>query len=114
MTALLTLIGLAIVLILVVGLCAGGTIGANRGIGIRLPATRLSESAWRAGHRAALLPAIVGGGVVIVIAGVGLAYPDLQPAMQVIGIVLFLGTLTWATLCANNAARALADDRRDR
>ena len=111
MTVSLTLIGLAIALALTVGLCAGGTIRANRGIGIRLPATRMSETAWRAGHRAALLPAIVGSGVVIVVAGLGLAYRDLQPVLQVAGIMLFLGTLLCSTLCANDAARRTADDR---
>jgi hypothetical protein len=114
MTALLTLIGLAILLIAIIALCASGTIGANRGIGIRLPTTRLGERAWRVAHQAALLPAIVGGTVVVVTAGVGLAYPHLQPAVQVVGIVLFLVTLTCAALRADKAARATVDDRRGR
>lgn len=109
MTVLFTLIGLAILLIIIVSLCAAGTIGVNRGIGIRIPATRLSARTWRAGHQAALLPAIMGGTVLIIVSGLGIAFPDLTVAAQVVGVFLLLATLTWAAVRASVAARATVD-----
>jgi len=110
MIALFTLIGLAIVLIVIIALCAAGTIGVNAGIGIRIPATRLSAQAWRAGHGAALLPAVIGGTVIIAVAGVGLAVAGLAQVMQILGVLLLLATLAWASVRAASAARAAAGD----
>jgi uncharacterized membrane protein len=67
-------LGLTVLVAVITVLCAAGRIPANGLLGIRTPATKRSEAAWMAGHRAAaklLVPAavIVGGLSVAVILG---------------------------------------------
>lgn len=47
---------------------ARGSLKANGLVGIRTTATQQSETAWQAGHKAAL-PFVIWGGFVVVIAG---------------------------------------------
>ena len=60
---------LSIAVIVLIPLCAVGRIPRNPFIGLRLPALFVSDDAWKAGHRAAVLPSVCGG-VVGVIASV--------------------------------------------
>lgn len=103
----MVLIALAVIVIVVVALCAAGTIPANVGIGIRIPATRQSQRAWEAGHRAAYLPAVIGGSAVIITSVGGLLLPDAAAVISAIGAVLLVATLAWAVVGAHRAASAI-------
>lgn len=108
MAALITMIVLAGVIVAVVALCGSGTITMNRGIGIRIPATRSSEAAWRAGHRAAYVPVIVGATVTVIVAGLGIALPQFTATATWISVILLVATLIWAVIRANTAGMAVA------
>ncbi|MES2094432.1 MAG: SdpI family protein [Actinomycetota bacterium] len=83
-------------------LAASGRIGRNGFVGIRIPPTLASEAAWRAGHRAAVLPTWIGFVVVIITAVVA----QFAPQAFVVVVVLLLLFLVWAVLAAWLAARS--------
>jgi len=47
-------VALSVLATVIAGLAGRGTVGANGLVGIRTPALRSSDAAWRAGHRAAV------------------------------------------------------------
>lgn len=104
MTALIVLTALAIIIAVIVALCAAGTIPRNAGIGIRIPSTRHSEDAWKAGHQAAYAPALVGAALTILFAGVGMTAAGFVFPATVIATVLLVCSLAWATVRAHRAA----------
>lgn len=59
-------IAVAVLAILVTVLPVVGTISRNRIVGVRTRATLANDGAWRAGHRAAVLPMALTGGIAIV------------------------------------------------
>ncbi|MES2171399.1 MAG: hypothetical protein V4479_11860 [Actinomycetota bacterium] len=62
--------------LLIVSILAGrGVIPLNHLIGIRLPALTWGDGAWRAGHRAAVMPAAIAFAVALVFALGGLITP---------------------------------------
>ncbi len=65
----------------------------NALIGIRLPATRRSDDAWYATHRAAAGPFGVGGGITAV-CGVGVLFTGFDVIGQVLTLVALAATLT--------------------
>jgi len=81
-------------------------VSENRYFGLKLPALLRSESAWRNGHRAAILPAGIMLVIALACAIIGLAVPALawgSIAAFVIGVV-------WTMLAATRAARATPED----
>jgi hypothetical protein len=102
-------VALALVVVLLDVLCATGVIPRNHIVGLRLPALFLGDDAWRAGHRAAVMPAAIGA---VVTAGVGwtlLLLTDegaVAPIVTVVVLVLFLG---WSVLRAHQAAVLTAE-----
>lgn len=89
---------------------ARGVLGVNRVVGIRTPATRRSDVAWRAGHRAALpvvtgsaLVALVGGALTLATTGGSPARGD-EAGLALIGLVAVLTAV--AGVVAHRAARA--------
>jgi hypothetical protein len=79
-----------------------GLVRMNGFVGIRLPALQRDEAAWRAGHRAGVLPAGVTAAVAVIGALVGLA---VTPAYWVAVGALLVG-LVWTVAAAVRAARA--------
>lgn len=77
---------------------ARGRLGVNHLAGIRFPHIMASPEAWRAGHRAALLPVTVGCALAVVTAIVPAAVSGLSDGAQgawIVGsmIVLLIGVL---------------------
>lgn len=104
-------VGLVAVLVAgMVRLCASGRIPRNQFAGIRLPALFASDAAWRAGHRAALVPTVAGSAVAIVIA----APTALIPAFGLVGLTvetlaMFAGVIVGAVFANRAASRVAAD-----
>lgn len=95
----------AVIAIVSTVLPARGLIGRNRLVGIRTRATLRSDTAWRRGHSAAVLPMALTGGVVVV-AGlvlIGLGHLESIPATVALAIVLLVGAL-WGAGRASRAA----------
>lgn len=94
----------AVVVLAMVLVCAAGLIKPNHGIGLRIPATQRSETAWRVGHRAAIPAAVTGTAVIVVAMIVSLADPKSGPAMMIVAVTVFVAELIWMVLAANRAA----------
>lgn len=92
---------------IVIQACAAGKIGVNPVLGIRLRHLMVNEGAWRAGHRAALVPSWIGAAVVVVFAAVSLV-PALSSAEQeafvLSSAILLLAALLVSTFLADRAA----------
>lgn len=88
-----------------------GTLPRNGAVGIRTRATRMSDEAWQAGHRAAA-PVLVAGGWLSLVAGaavVVLLVVDADTAAAIVGAVGGLAvtvSVVVMTVRANRAARA--------
>ena len=92
-------------LLLVAVICfaaARGTIALNSVVGLRVPALTRSEDAWRSGHAAGQVPAVVAFVVALVFSMLGLASPLAYWGT----LAVFLGGLTWIVIRASNAANA--------
>lgn len=94
---------------------ASGKLSLDRGVGIKLPSTKRSPEAWKAGHQAAIKPSKVVVVVSFVSAFVGAVilvffWGSLVGAIisQVIGIVVLLLVSIWPSVCASKAANAVA------
>lgn len=89
--------------------CASGQIGRNRGVGIRTSATRASDEAWMAGHRAAR-PFLQFGAIAMFACGAVVFALSSQPAalfgLVVVGVGLLVVAALLGTVAANRAARA--------
>lgn len=99
-----------LVAILTTQLCASGTIQRGGLAGIRTNATRASDAAWQAGHRAALPIARVGNGAGVVTALLTLlAAKTVLPYLLLLGVavLLALGSVLTAAVVAHRAASRL-------
>ena len=96
---------LAAVFMVIIPLCATGAIKANRFVGIRWPILQSSESAWERGHRAAIAPTFIGGGLAIIAAVVGIV---IDPNSVIGVIVSFVFLLTGFALASARAQKAAA------
>lgn len=93
-----------------VSLPAKGRVARGGLVGLRTPATKRSDAAWLAGHRAAL-PVTTGVVVVAALFGLVLAFetPKLRLSPEaglLIGLGICVGGLLVATAIADRAARA--------
>lgn len=103
------LVSLVVVALAVGG--ANGRIKRNGYIGIRVPSTTIDDKAWRAGHRAACIPACIGAGIVITVT---IALPltsHLPMSSQYVDVAIVLiltlvGCMAAAELGARRALRA--------
>lgn len=93
----------ALVLAMVL-VCARGIVKPNHGIGLRIPATQRSETAWRVGHRAAVPAAVTGTAVIVVALIISLADKGTSTAMMVVAAIAFVGEIVWMIFVANRAA----------
>lgn len=98
----------ALLLVLVlVGVAAGrGAIPRNHLVGVRLPPLLRNDVAWRAGHRAAVLPA----GCAFAVALIGSAASFALPAASWIAIAAFATGVVWVLIRSSRAATATAVD----
>lgn len=90
-----------------------GRIRRNGMIGIRIPSTMSSEAAWKAGHRAATVPAWIGFGATTTIAiavSIAVGLTHVSVVALVILLVVVLAAALWSTLAAQRAARAVSVD----
>lgn len=99
-----------VIVILMTQLCENGTITRGGLAGIRTAATRASDEAWQAGHRAALPVARIGNGFAAVLAaGTLLASGTVVPYLVILGIAVAVSLISVAVgaLVANRAAGRL-------
>lgn len=100
---------LALLLGSLVGAAAGGSLPRNAMVGIRTRATKASDAAWSAGHRAAapVLKASVAVAVVfaVVTLAAGTLSDDWAFAVGMTGMAATVALLLVATARANSAAR---------
>lgn len=68
-----------------VAAAAAGRLGPERGLGLRAPALLAGPRQWRAGHRAALVPVVVG---VAGLTASAVALATLRDAAMMVGVVL--------------------------
>lgn len=88
-------------LVAIVGTMAGnGGLVANSTIGIRIPPLLRSDAAWRAGHAATVMPAIVCGAVALVLCLIGIF--DLPAYWGALGVCIV--GIVWALIRAVRAA----------
>lgn len=103
--ALLSWVFTALLLVLaLVSIAAGrGAIPLNRVVGIRFPAVMRGQAQWRAGHAAAVLPAVVACGCAFVFAFLG----GFVPALYWGSVAAFVLGLIWVVVRATRAAAAV-------
>ncbi|PQZ93626.1 hypothetical protein CQ018_08145 [Arthrobacter sp. MYb227] len=90
-------------LLLGVALAASrGSIPINHFLGIRIPALKRSEAAWRAGHRATIIPTALALVLSLVFSILGL----LDPLAYAGTIIVFVCAVIWTFIAASKAARA--------
>ena len=107
MIALIVLIIVAILVVAVVSLCAAGTIPVNAGIGIRMPSTRASETAWRVGHQAAYSSTLIGSTATIIACALGLVDSSNAELFTGVATAVLVVGLLWSAFRANRAAGAV-------
>lgn len=86
-----------------------GSLRPNGVVGLRLPATRRSDDAWFAAHRAAAGPLGVGGAVLLA-SGVGVLFTGFDligQALALVSLVVALAAICVAVLVAVRAARSV-------
>ncbi|HEU0205710.1 MAG TPA: SdpI family protein [Pseudolysinimonas sp.] len=107
--ALAIILPLAILLMAVVSQLGGtGRLPRNGFLGLRIPSTLASDDAWRAGHRAAALPAWCGFAAAAVVAVVCWTLIRSITAVDICVVVigaLFGVTVIWSLIAASRAAR---------
>lgn len=104
-----------LIVILMITMCANGTITRGGLAGIRTGATRMSDAAWSVGHIAARPVAQVGNGLGAVIGAASLfASNTVVPYLVMLGIavVVTLGSVLVASIVAHRAATRELDDAR--
>ena len=100
----------AISMPIVIQACANGRIRVNPIAGIRIRNVMASEAAWRAGHKAAVVPSWIGAGLAVVLSLVSL-YPAFPPATQrAIGVAAAVVLVVALTVGAFQANRAALDE----
>jgi hypothetical protein len=89
-----------LLLAIVTTLVGRGIVHANRGYGIRLPSLLRSETAWRAGHAAAIPSAWIGFVLLLVSSIIG----TFNPILNLATVALFVLTAIVSLVTANSAA----------
>jgi SdpI/YfhL protein family len=92
---------LLLVLLLTCIAAGRGALRKNHGFGVRLPALMRSDSAWRFGHQAGVLPSAVTFVIAIVASVIGLAVP----ATYYLSIAAFVVGVIWVFARATSAAK---------
>lgn len=96
-------------LVLLVVACVGaarGAIRVNHLFGVRLPILMRSEAAWRAGHRASIVPAACAAAVALTASSVAIAVPG-GHLIAIVAIAAFAVGVVWVFLRASRAASAV-------
>jgi hypothetical protein len=93
---------LLLVLLLTCIAAGRGTLRKNHGFGVRLPTLMRSDSAWRVGHQAGVMPSAMTFVVAIVASVLGLAVP----AIYYVSIAAFVVGVIWVFARATLAAKA--------
>jgi uncharacterized membrane protein len=101
---------LSAVVLIVTAVCAAGWVKPNPLVGIRIPATRQSAGAWRAGHRAALTPAMVGTVAVAIASVLSITSSQSDSVWRVVAIASFVAELIWIIVAAQRAATSILPD----
>ncbi|OIQ81789.1 hypothetical protein GALL_364390 [mine drainage metagenome] len=91
---------LLLVSVAICRLAGRGTIVPNGFVGIRIPSVMYSDAAWKAGHAAAVVPAVCGFGSAAVCSIAGLVLPVAYWG----AIIAFIGAISWMVVAANRAA----------
>lgn len=92
-----------LLLLVVVCIAAGrGAIPVNHFLGIRIPALKRSDAAWRAGHASGVIPALVALVVGLAFSLLGLVMPGAYWG----SIVAFVLGVVWVFIRASRAAKA--------
>lgn len=111
-----SLVGLPAVCVFVTRQAAEGLIGRNASGGIRTRYTKASDTAWIAGHAAAL-PVVkkmwlaAGAGVLLTISAQVLVGGEAGAVVGVAALLAQTGILLRAASAANSAARSVTDHR---
>ncbi|PNW09070.1 SdpI/YhfL family protein [Microbacterium sp. AG157] len=105
----LAVVGLAFIPVL--ALCGRGVIRRGWGVGIRLPAIQQSDAAWRAGHRAALVPYAVFAVAACGVALLPLAIPTFADADPALTAVVVIAGLVVGGIIGSRAADRVVSDR---
>jgi hypothetical protein len=92
--------GLLLLLVVVCFAAGRGAIPVNSFVGIRIPALKRSEAAWRAGHAAAVMPAVIAFVIAGMCSGIGLVAPVAYWGT----IVAMVGGVIWVFVRATRAA----------
>jgi len=79
-----------------------GVIPVNGSVGLRIPPLQRSDAKWRAGHAAAVMPALVAFAVSLLCSIVGLFVAAAAWGV----IVAFVGGFVWTIVAAIRAANA--------
>ncbi|MBT1623517.1 SdpI family protein [Curtobacterium flaccumfaciens pv. oortii] len=85
---------------------AKGMLRRNAFIGVRTRSTMRDDAAWQIGHRAAVLPTTIAGGVTIVVGLVFIAVGRVNDPGSVVvcAVPLVIGAL-WSVVAAGRAIR---------
>lgn len=113
LVAIILIVGNLIV-ILMMHLCASGTIPRGGLAGIRTGATRSSDAAWEAGHLAARPISQVGNGVAAVLAATSLVLSStVVPYLLALGaaVAVSLASVVIAAVVAHRAANRVLEER---
>jgi len=94
--------GLLLVMVVVSALAGRGVIPLNHLVGIRIPPVERSDAAWRAGHSAAVVPAVIAFVVAAIFSVLGLFVFALYWG----AVVAFVGGVVWVLVAATAGARA--------
>ncbi len=95
--------GLLPVLLITCVLAARGAVPLNHWVGVRIPAVMRSDTTWRAGHAAGIVPAIVASLVALVCTACG----AFVPALYWGSVVAFVGGVVWVMIAATRGANAV-------
>lgn len=94
--------GLLFLLVVVCIAAVRGAIPMNHVVGIRIPALMRSGRAWRTGHAAGLIPAVVA----LVVSLASSVLGSIVPVAYWGSIVAFVGGVVWVFVSASRAAKA--------
>jgi hypothetical protein len=88
-------IGAAVLVTWLTWRAANGSLARNNSAGVRTRITMASETAWRVGHRAALLPTVIAGAVTVAWCSLSITFVPLRTPISVIvaSVVLVSGAL---------------------
>lgn len=104
---------LMVALAIVAQAAGAGKIPRGHFIGIRIRSTLASDDAWRAGHRAAVLPAYICAVALVVvdIAAALVAASTNSPRLTALGLIPFiLLSIAWIFVAANRAAKSVQQE----